>query len=88
MSWKENFTIELFGAEIELELSVNPAEHDVGIMGNWIDDWNVTAVDGSTSRSRCDEAISLIEEEFGDEKFIEYLYEQGAAENPEFDDYD
>jgi hypothetical protein len=38
------------GKELELELNVawNNAEPDVGIMGDWIDDWKITAINGST----------------------------------------
>jgi hypothetical protein len=88
MSWTENHTTVIFGDDVELELTVNPAEHDVGIMGNWIEDWEIISVNGSTDKEVINEMVARIEEEFGDEKFIERLYDEGCAEDPEYDFYD
>lgn len=65
--------------EIELELDLGPAEPDVGIHGPFIDNWSVTAVNGDTSTERCLEIEQYILDEYGDEKFVEKLYDEGAA---------
>jgi hypothetical protein len=80
-------TVTIGGKEIELELEVNicPAEHDVGIMSSYVDDFEITAVDGKTDKAIITEMNEAIEKEFGDEKFFEKIENEGAAE---YDDYD
>ena len=80
-------TIDGIDHELELEVNVNPAEHDVGIINTWIDDWEITAVDGNTDKAVILAMHEAVEKEYGDEKFIEKLYDEDAAE-VDYDDYD
>jgi hypothetical protein len=81
-------TIDGNAIEIELELSIAGAEHDVGIMSDYIDDWSVTAVDGNTSQSAIDAMHLAIEAEYGDEAFIDKLLNEGAADRDDGDYYE
>jgi hypothetical protein len=55
--------------EVEFEINVCSAEPDVGIMGDYIDDWSISAIDGSTDLSdeRKAQVTSWLFEEYGDE---------------------
>lgn len=80
-------TIDGQDVELELDLHVAGAEHDVGIMSDYIDEWSVTSVDGDTSKERIDAMHEAIEAEYGEEAFLNKLYDEGAAE-PDYDGYD
>jgi hypothetical protein len=67
--------------EVELDLDVVPAEPDVGLFGEGIDDWAVTSVNGDTSDEVCSDMYRKIEAEYGDECFVEKLYEEGACDD-------
>jgi hypothetical protein len=75
--------------EVEVECSIAGAEHDVGIMSAYVDDWHITSVDGETSKEAIDQMHKLIEAEYGDDKFVERLHDEGAAEADDdyYDDY-
>lgn len=83
-------TIDGVEHELELDVSIAPAEQDVGIMSSYVDDWSITAVDGNTSQSAIDAMHLAIEAEYGDEAFVEKLHNEGAADDDygdyEFDD--
>jgi ethanolamine utilization microcompartment shell protein EutL len=83
-------TVTIDGVEHELEVQcdIAPAEHDVGIMSAYIDDWTVTAVDGNTSQSAIDAMHLAIEAEYGDEAFVEKLHNEGAADDAYDADYE
>ena len=61
--------------EIEIEVKLQSAEPDVGIMGDYIDDWNVVSVQNDISPVACAEMNQRLSETFGDEGIIEKLYE-------------
>lgn len=80
-------TIDGVDHELELSLDIAPAERDVGIMSDYIDDWSVTAVDGDTSQSAIDAMHLAIEAEYGDEAFVDKLYNEDACDVDSGDDY-
>lgn len=81
-------TIEYVDYEIDVDIEVQSAEPDVGIMGDYIEDWSVTSVNGDTSQSAIDAMHILIEAEYGDELFIQKLYDDGACDRDDDGDYD
>lgn len=66
------------GVEVELDLTWASAEPDVGIMGDYIDDWSVEAVEGNQDKHLCADMAQRINDEIGDEKFLEKLYDEGV----------
>lgn len=74
--------------ELEVTIDVGAAEHDVGIMGDYIDDWSITAVDGLTGDKICAAATRMVEAEYGEEAFVEKLYNEGAVEDVGYDEYE
>ena len=64
--------------EIEFRLDIAAAEPDVGIMSDWVDDWDITAVDGNTDLpdERKSEIIGWLKDEYGSEDaFLNALLE-------------
>lgn len=75
--------------ELEVSIEVGAAERDVGIMSDYIDGWQITAVDGLTGDKLCATATRMVEAEYGEDAFVDKLYEEGAVEDcgPDPDDY-
>ena len=61
--------------EIEIEVKLQSAEPDVGIMGDYIDDWYVTSVQNDITVDTCRAMEQRLISELGDEKLISMLYE-------------
>ncbi len=66
--------------ELELELEIAPAEYDVGIMRPYIEDWQIVSVNGDISIAKINQTYNLIDREYGEEKFIDKLHNEDAAE--------
>lgn len=86
MSYKTTHTTKVFDEEVEIELDlwICSAEPDVGIMGNWVDDWKVIAVDGNTDRNLCADYDQQIVDYYGEDKWIERLYDEGIADGGDY----
>lgn len=83
-------TVTLNGRERELEvkIDVGAAERDVGIMSDYIDDWQIVAVDGLTADKICAAATRMVEAEYGEEAFVDKLYNEGAVDDAGYDEYE
>lgn len=65
--------------DVEIEAKVGAAEPDVGIMGDWIDEWWISAVghDSNPTPELKEQAEGWLKEEYGDDTAIaEWLGEQ------------
>jgi hypothetical protein len=68
------------GTEVELLIDLAPGEPDVGVHGPYIDNWAVIAVNGnSTDEQFCLLTEQRILDEYGDEEFVELLYDEGVG---------
>lgn len=80
MGWKTEFSTIVFeDIRVELECHMEAAEPDVGIMGDYCDDWRVLEVDGNTDPYACNAMAVRIQAELGDDKFVEQLYDEGLG---------
>lgn len=77
MSYAEVFTTTVFDdIEVEITAAMQCAEPDVGIMGDYIDDYRVTAVNGDTDAEVCKAMDKRITDEMGEDKLIEQIYDE------------
>lgn len=74
--------------ELEVTIDVGAAERDVGIMSDYIDDWSITAVDGSVNPKVCAAANRMVQAEYGEEAFVDKLYNEGAVDDVGYDEYE
>lgn len=63
----------LGGLEITVEFSIGRAEHDVGIMSDYVDEWYIVAIAGRTLRKgeKCDWLYKRIEAAKEEDKIVE-----------------
>lgn len=75
----EHSTIVFEDIRVEVECTMQSAEPDVGIMGDYVDEWRVIEVDSDTSDETCQAMDTRINNEMGDQKFVEQLYDEGLG---------
>lgn len=75
----EHSTLVFEDIRVEVECTMQSAEPDVGIMGDYVEDWKIIEVDGDTSDATCGLMEERIIAEMGDQKFVEQLYDEGLG---------
>ena len=70
----------LGGLEITVEFSIGRAEHDVGIMSDYVDEWYIVAIAGRALRrgEKCDWLYRRIEKAKEEDKIVEKCLEYAA----------
>ena len=75
----EHSTVVFDDISVEVQCKMQSAEPDVGIMGDYVDDWRVIEVEGDTSKETCKLMEARICADIGDNAFVEQLYDEGLG---------
>jgi hypothetical protein len=77
----------LGGLPVTIEYDVQPAEPDVGIMGAYVDDWSIVAINGRPVK-KCDWLHRRIDATDGEtDRIMEALNEAAGEDDGYYEDY-